>query len=208
MLNTVKLMATLATVVLLNGCNTLNKDECRNANWKLIGFEDGSRGHGPERIGEHRRACAQHNITPDLHAYQNGHAEGMRQFCQPRNGYQQGQNGYRYSGGCPRDLEPAFVHAFKSGAEIYAVKSKINAARQQQDNAITSVRQVDSDIADKEKLIILSHTTATQRLALLLDIKQLNQTKGDLENEIHDLDLTLRDLNQTLDYLQSRTTYQ
>ncbi len=207
MLNTVKLIAALSTVVLLSGCSTLNKDECRNANWKMIGYEDGSRGQGPERIGAHRQSCAQHNITPDLQAYQNGHAEGMRQFCQPRNGYQQGQNGYRYTGGCPHDLEPAFVQGHKSGAEIYAVKNKINSARTQQNNAIKNIKQVENDIAGKEKLIVLGNTTSTQRLILLQDIKQLTQTKGDLEDEIHGLDITLRDLNQSLDYLLTHSPY-
>jgi hypothetical protein len=208
MLNTVKLLSVFATLVLLNACTTLNKDECLNANWKIIGYEDGAHGHPPDRIGEHRQACAKHNIVPDMNTYQQGHAEGMRRFCQPRNGYQQGQNGYQYNGGCPQDLEPAFVQGHKTGAEIYAVKNRINATRSQQNNAIKQIKQVEDDISAKEKQIVLGNTTPAQRLLLLQDLKQLSQTKSDLENDVHNLDITLHDLNHSLDYLLSHSPYQ
>lgn len=33
------------------GCATLDKDECRTADWYAIGLEDGARGRAIERLG-------------------------------------------------------------------------------------------------------------------------------------------------------------
>jgi hypothetical protein len=45
------------------GCATLGKEECLNADWFTIGFEDGARGYPASRIGDHREACAKHGVT-------------------------------------------------------------------------------------------------------------------------------------------------
>ncbi len=36
---------TLLFVFLLTGCATLSQEECVNANWQTIGFEDGIQGY-------------------------------------------------------------------------------------------------------------------------------------------------------------------
>ena len=47
-------------------------------------------GRSGEQIGRHRKACAEYGITPGLDAYRAGRAEGLREFCQPNNGYRAG----------------------------------------------------------------------------------------------------------------------
>ena len=75
-----------AIACLLAGCSsTMSKDECRTVDWRTVGYEDGVAGRSGERIGEHRKACAEHGVTPDLNAYRAGRAEGLREYCQPHN---------------------------------------------------------------------------------------------------------------------------
>ena len=47
-----------AVFLLLEGCATLSKNECLQAQWYDIGFTDGAGGHTLTRIGKPRKACA------------------------------------------------------------------------------------------------------------------------------------------------------
>ena len=52
----------LAGLLLLGGCATgrMTEAECHVADWRAVGFEDGSQGLGADHIGVHRRSCAEH----------------------------------------------------------------------------------------------------------------------------------------------------
>ena len=127
--------------LLLAACSTttLDKDECLAVDWRTIGYEDGVAGRSGERIGLHRKACAEHGVTPDLEAYRAGRAEGMREFCQPHNGYRAGVNGVTYYDSCPDDLAPAFVAAYDSGRALYVREQRVRDA----DPALYADRSVD-----------------------------------------------------------------
>ena len=104
-------LLTLSVGLYISGCATLNKDECRTADWRAIGYEDGSRGYHPSRIGQHREACAEYGVRPDMDAYRSGHAEGVRVYCKPHTGYRLGLRGTSYNDICPADLEEHFLAA-------------------------------------------------------------------------------------------------
>ncbi|MEH6578134.1 MAG: DUF2799 domain-containing protein [Amphritea sp.] len=71
----------------LSGCATLDREECLNADWHLIGYEDGSAGRLPEQVGEHRQACAEYAVVPDMDAYLQGRSQGLVNYCTEENGY-------------------------------------------------------------------------------------------------------------------------
>ena len=62
--------ASLVVLLALNGCASMNADECVMSDWQTICFEDGARGYTMDRLGQHRKACAKHGVAPDLRAYQ------------------------------------------------------------------------------------------------------------------------------------------
>ena len=94
-------IAGLLTAILLGSCATgMSKDECALADWQTIGYEDGLRGFPAERIGAHRVACAKHQVTPNLVAYSAGRERGLREYCQPKNGFRAGLNGTGYANVC------------------------------------------------------------------------------------------------------------
>ncbi|HNR23202.1 MAG TPA: DUF2799 domain-containing protein [Steroidobacteraceae bacterium] len=68
----------------------MSGNECRTVDWRTIGYEDGVAGHSGDRVAQHRRACAKHGVTPDLAQYQDGRSEGLREYCQPSNGFRVG----------------------------------------------------------------------------------------------------------------------
>ena len=119
------LLTAAASVLVACSSSTLSKEECRTVDWRTIGYEDGVAGHSGERIGEHRRACAEYGVTPDLNAYRAGREEGLREYCQPHNGYRAGVTGAPYYDSCPPELAPAFVTAYQSGRELYVRERRV-----------------------------------------------------------------------------------
>ena len=72
------LLIALCTLLLGACAAKMSKDECRTVDWRTVGYEDGVAGQPGDRIGEHRRACAEYGVTPDLTAYLAGRTAGLR----------------------------------------------------------------------------------------------------------------------------------
>ncbi|MFQ5982475.1 MAG: DUF2799 domain-containing protein [Woeseiaceae bacterium] len=168
----------------LSGCATMSGDECLTSDWRMIGFEDGSRGYGAERLGEHRKACAKHGVTPDLQAYRAGREEGLRDFCQPSRGFNLGSRGGRYNGVCSAELEAEFLDAYRAGYHHYELQSNVNSATYQINAKQHELEQIRDLIREKEALLIAEETTTQDRILILADLKDLSERSGQLEAEI------------------------
>jgi hypothetical protein len=172
-------------MLFLSACSsTMNKDECRAVDWRTVGYEDGVAGYSGERIGQHRKACAEHGVTPDLDAYRAGRADGLREYCQPHNGYRAGVNGAAYYDSCPAELAPAFVAAYESGRELYVRTRRVTDV----DAAIAARRRelvrLEDNVARRTFAAISDTATPEERAQALLDTKQTAERIGRLKAEI------------------------
>ena len=95
----------------------MSRDECVNADWRTIGFEDGSNGAAPGRIGNHRKACASHNIVPDRDNYLAGYQEGNQLFCTFERGQREGQYGNRANDLCA--IDTSYPAGYQEGQITY-----------------------------------------------------------------------------------------
>lgn len=102
----------------LTGCASLNERECRETDWEMIGFRDGSNGTFASLIKFHRSACAKYNIVPNVGAYKTGHTRGIKRYCTEDNGFKLGRQGFWYDGVCPTELEAAFLKGYNYGREL------------------------------------------------------------------------------------------
>lgn len=89
----------------LHGCAGMNSEECLSTDWSTIGYEDGANGYTGDRIGNYRKACGKHGVTPDLVAYQQGREQGLSEYCQPGRGFAVGSSGGQYRGVCDANQE-------------------------------------------------------------------------------------------------------
>ncbi len=115
----------------LAGCASLDKDECRTADWYAIGLEDGARGRALDRLGEHRRACAEHGVTPQAERYLAGRNEGLKSFCTYERGYSQGRAGQADSGACPKQLAGGFLAGYQRGRELHELNRRLEEMRRE-----------------------------------------------------------------------------
>jgi len=171
-------------ILFLNDCATMNQSECLNADWRVIGMEDGAAGHLPAYLGEHRTACATYSVFPNLDTYMQGHNMGVKQYCTAANGFKEGQQGDSYNGVCPSNLEPAFLPAYEHGYEHYLLNKEIRDAESSiryKNNDIDDLRE---EIVDLERQIISSTTTEAQRARFPEQVKQCQTEIGYLKAKI------------------------
>jgi hypothetical protein len=174
---------------LIAACSsTMSRDECRTVDWRTVGYEDGVVGRAGDRIGEHRKASAEYGVAPDLSAYQAGRAEGLREYCQPHNGYRYGAEGRNYYGACPADLAPAFIEAYDAGHELYVREQRVAdtdasiAARRR------DIRRLEDSIADAGLTVIDDNATAEDKTHAVVDTAQRAERIGRLKAEIAQLE--------------------
>jgi len=193
--------------LLFVGCASLNKAECQNADWRIIGYEDGSSGHAGSRIGSHRKACAKHNVSPDVMTYNQGREDGLKEFCRPQRGYQVGLRGKRYNGVCAGKGEGQFLKAYNYGKKIYAVKSTIRNKQREIRSKEQELEKMKKSLQAKEQQLISGNTPPEKRLALLNESKELSKKQGGLEAEIKKLQLEIARMEGNAEQLVANSRY-
>ena len=171
----------------LSGCATMSGDECATSDWAAIGYEDGARGYTSDRLGQRRKACAKHGVTPDFAAYQNGREQGLVEYCQPGRGFQIGSNGGSYNGVCSANLEGDFLDAYNAGRHLHTLRSSVNRATAGINARQNELERIDEDILENEAELINGDTSTERRVILLAELKNLSERIGELESEIEDL---------------------
>jgi len=174
----------LISLLGLSGCASMSADECVTSDWHAIGYEDGARGYTADQLGNRRKACAKHGVTPDFESYQAGREQGLRQYCQPSRGFSLGAGGSRYNGVCPGDMEADFVDAYNSGHQLYTLRSRVNSATNQINAKKHELEKTHDKIRSAEAELISAETTIENRVLLLSDLKEFSERTGQLDAEI------------------------
>ena len=194
----------LSAVTVLASCSaTMSKEECRAVDWRTIGYEDGVAGYSGERIGQHRKACAEYGVTPDLNAYRAGRAEGLREYCQPHNGYRAGVSGAPYYDSCPAELAPAFVAAYQSGRELYVRERRVTEADAEIAWRRREIARLESSLAERTLTVMSDAATPEERTDAVLDTKHAAERIGRLKSEIATLERDRARYQQELETYRS-----
>jgi hypothetical protein len=201
------IVLTLIGLIATSGCASLGKEECLNADWRTIGYEDGTRGYPGSRIGTHRKACAKHGVTPNLDQYEEGRLMGLREYCTPRNGYRLGTNGKRVNGVCPPDLAPAFRQAMREGQRFYALKKEAQQQRRELQKAYEDLDALEIELKDKEAKLIKARVSPKRRKQLLDELRILEDEQEVLLAEIAEMERTLELMQVDLTRLREQSPY-
>ncbi len=197
----------LALLTLLQGCATLDKDECMLADWRLIGYQDGVAGKSAAVVGEYREDCAKHAVVPDLDAYRAGRVEGLQQYCKAGNGYRLGNAGRDFAGVCPTAVEGDFRDAYNTGRQLYLARSAVNKTHARISNRKQTLSNLKDNRVRKLADLIADGLKADQRVMILHDLNELQQELHSVEDEIVDLELDLEDQQARLDQLSYNSNY-
>lgn len=201
-------LAAIFAAALLSGCATgLSKDECRVADWRTIGYEDGLRGAPAERIGAHRAACARHQVAPDLAAYSQGRERGLVEYCQPRNGYRAGLNGASYANVCPAAAEQGFVDGYRYGRQIHDARAELRGTQNRLKSARASLAQADTDVQAITLELVRPDVPTERRVFLAQELVRLASERPDIEARIDRLSLRAHELTAHVKELERQSPY-
>jgi len=177
----------MIATVLTAGCASMSKDECLAVDWRTIGYEDGVEGYPGDHIAEHRKACAKYGVRADLDLYQQGRNQGLREFCQPRNGYRLGARGASYNGVCSGELESPFLASFDSGHQLYVLSARLSNAEAQLESKRRELANIEHGILSNSVEAVSTDSAADQRAHAVLDVVQLADRASQLKVEIRQL---------------------
>ncbi|MEO3387750.1 DUF2799 domain-containing protein [Mesorhizobium sp. CAU 1741] len=162
MSNHLSLLRALASacmgLVMLTSCATLNQEECLNANWFELGQQDGAAGRAQTHVNEHRSACGEHGLPVDEPQWRTGWEQGIRLYCTPENGLQQGRQGSYYANSCPIELATGFEAAYSVAKALHDARMSRETLQRELDSLETSLRdaqkpedrqRIERDISDK-----------------------------------------------------------
>ena len=176
----------LATSVLISGCATMSESECLTADWRAIGYEDGSAGRPATQLGARRQACAEFGVTPSAKAWTAGREEGLLNFCVPSNGFRIGRAGQTYSGVCPGQLEANFMYGFREGRVIGDAEREVRSSERTVSSAKRELEGIDDKIKalDVDGALMDETMTLEEQKDLLEAMRKLEARRGELGAEI------------------------
>ncbi len=199
--------AALMMVAFLQGCATLNKDECLVADWRLIGYQDGVAGKSAAMVGRYREECAEHAVVPDLAAYQAGREEGLLEYCQPDNGYRLGKSGHGYPAVCSSATKIDFRAAYASGRDVHLASSEVNRTDALIKKQWQLVRSLEHDREHKLSELVMDGIRSEQRVLLLYQVHEIDEEIATVETGISDLEIELQHQQAQLDQLRRNRPY-
>lgn len=185
----------------------MGRDECTLADWKMIGYEDGLRGFPAERIGAHRVACAKHQVTPNLAAYTEGRERGLREYCQPKNGFTVGLHGGGYANVCSGPTEAAFVDSYRWGRQIHDARTELRTTNARLRSARDGVVQTESAMASVTAELVLPKVPAERRAFLATELVRLTQERTDLLVRIEQLTVRAQQLAVNVQEIERQSPY-
>ena len=180
----------LVGLMILTGCATLSKEECLRGDWRGLGLKDGVNGEAAIQIEKHRKACAEHGIRPDERLYMDGHAEGLREYCQIENAFRSGLNGRRYQGVCPPAISLLFGRYNEAAYAVHQTREEI--------------KQLHNEISYRQNRLESKKTTDKERRYLYEEIRDRDRKLDELRDKLRDQERDLDDLMEEARYSKRR----
>lgn len=202
------LILVLACAAVLAGCSSkpsVSENQCAAGDWQTIGYRDGVKGVRSSRLLEHQDACMEHGITPSRSEYMAGWEEGVREYCEPNNGFYVGERGWEQYNVCPADMRVAFLSAYREGRTLYQARVDVANLEWEIDQKTARLSEVKSQIVTTTAAQLDGSLTPTERVELATRVQRLYEEKQRLQTEIPDLEAELAIKSRELDQLASTT---
>ncbi len=203
-----QIFISVGLAVLVSGCATgLSKHECRIADWRSVGYEDGILGRSAARIGQHREACAKYGVGLDFDAYRSGWDEGVRRYCQAGNAYREGRQGKSYNGICPADMETQFLQAYREGRQLYKAETDIRRTARKLKHKRQRLANIEVAMRDTGVELVSPGVITERRIILVDELRRLGDERAAIQAQIPRLEAELQGHKKRLATLDSDQDY-
>lgn len=180
----------ITVLLALGGCaaTDMNKAECKTADWRAVGYDDGAKGRSADTFGARQKSCAKHGVASNFDTYLVGHGQGLAVFCRPQNGYRLGSSGARYSGSCPADLEQGFRTAHADGFGLYERRKARDGIARELRHSKRRVSHIENELIRNTARLASPAMSPARRTNLAIEIKRLAEEKAKLQLRIPQLE--------------------
>jgi len=182
----------------------MDKQECLNADWHMVGIEDGSLGKPMTVLGNYRKDCSKVDIVPDREAYERGHKEGLVRYCIYENGLRLGERGGKPAVNCPKGEGDAFYTGYLLGKDIYSAQQAVNRLESSIQNKKDDLHDIDLEIDSHEKFLVNAQGDNQSRREAIEDIKRLKLDWQVIHQELNALEDDLIWAQDDLEALRSK----
>lgn len=194
----------LVSGLMLGGCAgspSVSENQCAAGDWQTVGYRDGVNGVRASRLLAHQDACGRHGIVPDRAEYMLGWESGVREYCQPSNGFQVGEHGWRHDNVCPQDLQAGFLSAYREGLDLYQARAAVANLEWEIARKTERLAEVKTQIVTTAAAQLDAGLTAADRVELVSRVQRLHEEQQRLKREIPDLEAELLVKSRELDNL-------
>ncbi|MBJ9985111.1 DUF2799 domain-containing protein [Acinetobacter sp. S40] len=109
--------------VLLSSCAAMTLDECKTANWAVVGEKDGSNGQ-ERRLDQYYKACSKANIVPNQSQYEQGYRKGQGYYCQPDYIFYEALKGNGNYQVCPVETHSKLISYYEIAHDYYNAENE------------------------------------------------------------------------------------
>ena len=184
------------------GCTSLrgmSAAACRDADWYGLGLEDGAAGADEVALAARVRDCSAHGVVPDRAAYDGGYAAGLEEYCEPTNGYTQGEARAPYLGVCPKRLASEFVRAYRAGERVREALDAVSEARREIRNNERELARVRSKLASLQAASATPRRDIQDAILARDEVRELLLDERELLAKLLDLEVELGRRNANVD---------
>ncbi len=197
----ITLLLVMPVLMLLSGCGgkMMNENECMVADWRTIGYQDGSAGRPEGYLEKRGQACAEYGVAPDMDQYLLGRSQGLIAFCQPRRGFDIGSRGGRYDYVCPSNLESNFLSAYQDGRGLLDRRVLLGDFEREHSAALNRLDYLEKQIATDTIRLATDPLTSEERVALALNVKEMAEERGRLQERLPQIEVDIANARNDLD---------
>ncbi len=166
----------LSSALLLNGCAVMSKNDCMNANWNLIGQQDGFKGNG-SLLQQRAQACVKHQIVLDNDSYASGYNKGLKNYCNPQTVFDYALQGNGNYQSCPMEMQNRLRPYYTVANNFYKADKQLKSL--EDDIASYRVKAYDDDLKEDAR--------KDYRKRLIEARYKMNQAERDYANAQYEL---------------------
>ena len=175
-MNNYLIFLVLGCFSLLNGCAVMSKNECMNANWNLIGQQDGFKGNG-SLLQQRSQACVKHQIVLDNGSYASGYHKGLKNYCNPQTVFDYALQGNGNYQSCPMEMQNRLRPYYTVANNFYKADKQLKSL--EDDIASYRVKAYDDDLKEDAR--------KDYRKRLIEARYKINQAERDYANAQYEL---------------------
>lgn len=190
--------------LLLASCAVMSEEACLRGDWGAAGFKDGEAGRPQSRLDERAKACAKTGVMPDAGLYWQARDQGLRLYCTPRRGFEEGRLGNRYGAVCPEPAEGDFLMAYADGQRVHAATSRLSEAESDRASADRRAEKRDNEARGVEDELSNPALNNEQKRELHDRLNRLRSERRDAIEDGRRADWAKRDAEREVDDLERR----